>query len=184
MGGGESIPWYHSMHPYVNVSATAQVKLALGGCVACGTPADACGPWRVLDMGAGAPRGGLLIPTGRTLPFSAFDGSSPVGGGPYPNATYYDDEFKPERPDTPACEHAGISVSDPAHPGDTVTIWGDSSFGVFQVFTGSFTWGDQSVAIEPMSAAADAYNNGDGLAVVPAGGERTDTMGIRFDKSR
>jgi len=171
-----SLPFFHSMHPYVNVSSTSDVTLRLGGCEACGTPASACGDWRLLDMGPLAPREGALIPLGPTTPFTAFDGSRPIGGQA-PNATYYDDEFKMTAP-RDVCPHAGVALTDPRWPGETVTIWGDSHFGVFQVFTGSFTWGEQSVAIEPMSAAADAYNNGDGLTVLAAGASHTDSLGI------
>lgn len=175
---GESLPFFHSMHPYVNVSQTAEAALRLGPCEQCGTPTGACSTWRQLDMGPLAPREGALIPTGITLPFTAFDGRKPVGGQA-PNATYYDDEFTMiEARD--ACSHAGVTLTDPSYPGDAVTVWGDPHFRVFQVFTGAFTWGEQSIAIEPMSGAADAYNSGNGVTVLAAGQTTTDSMGVFF----
>ena len=152
--------------------------LRLGPCEMCGEPAVNCNVWRKLDMGPLAPRAGPLLPLGTTSPFTAFDGSAPVGGSA-PNATYYDDEFTMTA-DVASCASAGVTLTDPSYPGDAVTVWGDSTFRVFQVFTGSFTWGEQSVAVEPMSGAANAYNTGDGLTVLPAGATHTDTMGIFF----
>ncbi|KAA0168738.1 hypothetical protein FNF27_07087 [Cafeteria roenbergensis] len=176
-----SLPFFHSMHPYVNVSRTSGVLLRLGPCEMCGEPRDSCEDWRRLDMGPLAPRAGPLLPLGTTSPFTAFDGSAPVGGSA-PNATYYDDEFTMTA-DAAHCGSAGVTLVDPSYPGDAVTVWGDSNFRVFQVFTGSFTWGEQSVAIEPMSGAANAYNTGDGLTVLAAGATHTDEMGIYFRAS-
>ena len=54
---------------------------------------DRCQKFNHVLMGAGAPRHGDLLPTGRTEPEIRFSGAAPIGGTKS-NPTYYDDEFK------------------------------------------------------------------------------------------
>jgi aldose 1-epimerase len=60
-----------------------------------------------------------------------------------------------------------------AADGRTVSLWADEQFGYVQVFiTRRFPRGDElmtAVAIEPMTAPADAFNSGDGLRWVKPG---------------
>lgn len=52
-----------------------------------------------------------------------------------------------------------------AQNGETVTVWGDHNFAYVQIFTpDNFPTGvGKAVAIEPMTAPADAFNTGEGL---------------------
>ena len=51
-----------------------------------------------------------------------------------------------------------------------VVLWQDSNFRFVHVFTGSNSiFHENAVAIEPMSAMADAYNNHDHLTTLSAG---------------
>jgi len=61
-------------------------------------------------------------------------------------------------------------------------IWLDRSFGFVQVFTGD-TLPDRSrrrlgIAVEPTSSAPNAFNNGDGLIVLPPGGSFEGRWGV------
>jgi aldose 1-epimerase len=61
-------------------------------------------------------------------------------------------------------------------------VWLDRSFGFVQVYTGD-TLPDRArrrlgIAVEPMTCAPDAFNSGDGLIVLPAGGSFEGRWGI------
>jgi aldose 1-epimerase len=71
-------------------------------------------------------------------------------------------------------------------PGDDrrLTLWMDDRFRFVQVYTGD-TLPDRArrrggVAIEPMTCAPDAFNSGDGLAVLAPGGSFSARCGLRF----
>jgi len=54
--------------------------------------------------------------------------------------------------------------------GAVMRLQGDHHYRWFHVFTGARSlWGEPAVAMEPMSAMADAYNNHDGLSVLIPG---------------
>lgn len=60
-----------------------------------------------------------------------------------------------------------------------VVLWQDSNFRFVQVFTGSASgFGENAVAIEPMSAMADSYNNHDHLSILSGGEEWNGAFGV------
>lgn len=65
--------------------------------------------------------------------------------------------------------------------GNTTTLWQDENFGWVQFFTHrSYPGHDVAVAVEPMTAPADALNSGDGLIWIAPEDTLTATWGIRF----
>ena len=53
-----------------------------------------------------------------------------------------------------------------------------------ELFTGALAdHGSASVAFEPMSGMADAYNNHDGLVTISAGGSWSGTFGVRVEEA-
>ena len=53
-----------------------------------------------------------------------------------------------------------------------------------ELFTGALAdHGSASVAFEPMSGMADAYNNHDGLVAISAGGSWSGTFGLRVEEA-
>ena len=164
----DALPFFNSWHPYFKVADVAAARIELDGCAPPGLPS---GGWRHVVMGAGAPRLGDLIPTGHSEPWTKFDGTNPIGGTPK-TPTYYDDEFKSTLPPsaavTAACgPHFRTRLIDVGGAGDASVLFSDRQHNVVQVFTGAKeTWGWDAVAIEPMSALADAFNNGDGVHVL------------------
>lgn len=71
-----------------------------------------------------------------------------------------------------------------APDGRALTIWGDGAFGCVQLFTPeSFPRSDgpaRAVAIEPMTAPADAFNSGKGVRWLAPGEEWTVRWGVRY----
>lgn len=71
-----------------------------------------------------------------------------------------------------------------APDGRTVSIWADSAFEYVQVYT-TTTFpgedGDVAIAIEPMTAPAEAFNSGRGLRWLDPGEEWQISWGIRFE---
>jgi aldose 1-epimerase len=72
-----------------------------------------------------------------------------------------------------------------AADGRVVSLWADENFGYVQVFiTRDYPSGDgliTAVAIEPMTAPADAFNSGDGLRWLDPGESWSMSWGIRYD---
>ena len=65
-----------------------------------------------------------------------------------------------------------MTLSDPRSPA-AVSLWMDEAFGYLMLFTGD-TIADpdrrrRGLAVEPMTAAPDAFNSGDGLLVLDPG---------------
>ena len=105
------------------------------------------------------------IPTGITTEFTGFDGSKPIGGSAT-NPTHYDDAYKSIGNADTVCSMFKTSLYDPP-TGQTVVLYQDSSFPLLQVFTGIVNGtGEDAVAIEPMSAMANAFNNHDNLEIL------------------
>ena len=179
----DALPFFNSWHPYFKVADVAAARIELDGCAPPGLPS---GGWRHVVMGAGAPRLGDLIPTGHSEPWTKFDGTNPIGGMPKA-PTYYDDEFKSTLPPsaavTAACgPHFRTRLIDAGGAGDASVLFSDRQHNVVQVFSGAKeTWGWDAVAIEPMSALADAFNNGDGVHVLSAGESFDATYGVTLD---
>lgn len=61
--------------------------------------------------------------------------------------------------------------------GVSVALWQDKSYPYLQVYTPPSR---SSIAIEPMSAATDAFNSGDGLLVLDSGKEFHGSCGVRL----
>ncbi|MBG6239124.1 aldose 1-epimerase [Mycetocola sp. CAN_C7] len=69
-----------------------------------------------------------------------------------------------------------------APDGRTVTVWGDENFAYWQVFTTELYPGQsKAVAIEPMTAPADAFNSGQGLKWLAPGETWEASWGVRAD---
>jgi aldose 1-epimerase len=71
-----------------------------------------------------------------------------------------------------ATGRATVALTDP-RSGDAVRLWMDEAFGYLMLFTGD-TVADparrrRGLAVEPMTAAPDAFNSGDGLIVLRPG---------------
>jgi aldose 1-epimerase len=75
-----------------------------------------------------------------------------------------------------------------APDGRTVSLWTDENFGYVQVFiTRAFPCGDghrTAVAIEPMTAPADAFNSGEGLRWIRPGESWSASWAIRYQGAR
>ncbi|GAS98677.1 aldose epimerase [Mycolicibacterium canariasense] len=71
-----------------------------------------------------------------------------------------------------------------APDGQTVSLWADQQFGYIQVFTTRrYPVGDQfvtAVAVEPMTAPADALNSGEGLRWLEPGDSWSASWSIRY----
>ena len=80
--GGMALPWTTSWHPYFAVSDVSATRIRFDTCGG--------GAWRHLRVGPGGPRGGDLIPTGKTSAWTRFDGKTPLGGT-LARPTYFDD---------------------------------------------------------------------------------------------
>ena len=166
----QALPFTASWHPYFQVSDVSAATIKFGSCDG--------GGWRHLQVGPGGPRGGDLIPTGRSQAWSKFDGSHPIGGN-RTHPTYYDDEFTSTLPTPVPCSvrtgdgvlrpnSISHSISDGA---GTVSLAGQGlAAHTWQLFTGAREgWGWDAIALEPMAGLADAYNNGADLSVLQPG---------------
>jgi len=75
-----------------------------------------------------------------------------------------------------------------APDGRTVSLWADEQFGYLQVFiTREFPRAGGSttaVAVEPMTAPADAFNSGEGLRWIPPGESWSMSWAIRYDDAK
>ncbi len=74
-----------------------------------------------------------------------------------------------------------------APDGRTVSLWADEHFGYVQVFiTRKFPRGggyQTAVAIEPMTAPADAFNSGEGLRWLDSGDDWFASWAIRYQNA-
>jgi len=157
---GQALPWYNSWHPYFKVADVSRAIIEL----------DKCSDWNHVVMPPGAPRKGSLIPTGQTQPINQTKYSGKVRiGGSSDKPTYLDDEFKATA-SVHDCPRLANLIIDPV-VGEAVALWGDPQYRVFQIFTGGrevFPEHWSAVAMEPMSALANGYNNHDGVTVLSA----------------
>lgn len=75
---------------------------------------------------------------------------------------------------------SGHGVAEVRTPSGGARLWCDPAFGYLQVFTvDEVTAGQPGIAIEPMSAAPNAFNSGDGLVVLDPGAVWTGSWGIQ-----
>ncbi len=155
----ESAPYAAGAHPYL--------------CVGDG-PVD--------DLELTLPAGRRFLCDDRLLPV----GSEPVIGTPYDfrsarllGDTALDDGFT----DLVRDEHgrATTVLRDPG-TGAGVELWVDEAWTCLQVFTadGVPRTARRSIAVEPMTAPADALNSGEGLVVLDPGRVHTGSWGIRI----
>jgi len=169
-----SLPFYNSWHPYFLCDVATSTVIF-----------DPCTRWNHVDVYNDSNLYSNMIPTGRTTASNPFNGSTPIGGTSS-TPTYYDDEYKPtfrcgsngkERPGfLPAFHH---KINDPS-TATTVVLWAEAEkYPFVQIFTGaSVKFGFNAVALEPMSAECDAYNNFDALRILSGGETWSGTMGV------
>ena len=143
--------FYIGWHPYFRCSVYESVITF-----------DKCTRWAHVQLNSRA------IPTGVTSEFKGFDGSTPIGGSAT-NPTHYDDAYKAIGRNDTTCSMFKTSLYDPATD-QTVVLYQDSNFPFLQVFTGIVSGtGEDAVAIEPMSAMTDSFNNHDHLQILSGG---------------
>lgn len=114
---------------------------------------DQCTGWNHIQLNSNA------NPTGTTALGVPFDGNTPIGGNAS-NPTAYDDEYKASLPPT-ECSQIKTKLYDP-DTDKTVVLHQSANMRFLQVFTGL----TGTVAIEPMSGMADAFNNHDHLSIL------------------
>lgn len=111
-------------------------------------------------------------------------GSEPVAGTPYDftqprliGTTALDDGFTDLERDGQG--RATTTLRDPG-TGHGVALWVDETWTCLQVFTADEVphTARRSIAVEPMTAPADALNSGEGLVVLEPGQEHTGSWGI------
>ena len=156
-GYGFPLPFYIGWHPYFKCTPHSAVITL-----------DPCHEWTHVDLNTNQ------NPTGHTTRHNPFDGSSPIGGQPG-SPTQYDDEYKSLRSGSFCGQILETRIHDHASQ-QTVVVWQDFDNHFVHVFTGYQD--EPSVAVEPMSAMADAFNNHDGLSVLSDGQSWKGSFGV------
>lgn len=136
------LPMYIGWHPYF-LCTTHKAIITF----------DQCTTWNHIQLNSNA------NPTGITTLGVPFDGNTPIGGTAT-NPTAYDDEYKAAMPPG-VCGGITTKLYDPDTQ-KTVVLHQSANMRLLQVFTGIVG----TVAIEPMSGMADAFNNHDHLSVL------------------
>ncbi len=145
------IPVYVGWHPYFACTAYSSTVTL-----------DPTVSWSHVELNRN------LNPTGITTLGSPFDGSTPIGGSST-EPTFYDDEYKSITP-PPSNGFITTKLHDSASD-KTIVLSQSPNMRFVHVFTGSTTgFGEGSVAIEPMSGMADAFNNHDHLTILSGQG--------------
>lgn len=149
--GKEAMPFGDGWHPYFKTGTLVdRLQLILPDC-------------EELEVDGG------LIPTGKKKPYTRFSDLETIG------KTEFDTPFAikvRERDDT-----AYIQLYDPDR-NFQITLWqevGKNKYNYFQIY---IPQDRQSIAIEPMTCAPDAFNNGIGLIVLEPGESFTGTYGV------
>ncbi|OWY26113.1 aldose 1-epimerase [Sphingobacteriales bacterium UPWRP_1] len=149
--GAAPLPFADGWHPYFTLGSQTvnQLFLRLPAC-------------RELQTNP------LQIPTGQLLPYSKFEQLTPIGN------TELDTGFailpQPENTATTTLFNATENL--------TLNIWQQvkpNSYNYLQIFTPPHR---QSIAIEPMTAAPDCFNNGMGLQMLQPGAIFTASYGV------
>lgn len=154
------MPFYMGWHPYFACTAYKAYVVF-----------DKCTPWNHVELNDN------MDPTGITRLYHGFNGTEPIGGTET-NPTFYDDEFKPSRPNHPSCDVMQTRIYD-VPTKQTVVLWQDHNYRLVHIFTGSeASFHKDAIAIEPMSGMADAYNNHDHLSILSGGEEWSGTFGV------
>ncbi|MEO1434399.1 MAG: aldose 1-epimerase [Bacteroidota bacterium] len=107
-----------------------------------------------------------MIPTGKLLEFNDFQALQAL------NAQEFDTGFVVDVSEDQV-------ATDLHHPltGLQLSVWQDANYPYLQIYTPPHR---QSIAIEPMSCATDAFNNGQGLIVLEPGAQFTGQYGIQI----
>ena len=147
------LPFYVGWHPYFLCTAYKAYVIL-----------DQCLQWNHVELDSNTD------PTGFSKLYHGFNGSTPIGGNKT-NPTPYDDEFKPRSGPT-VCDVIETQVHD-TETDHTIVLWQDSSFRLVHIFTV-----ENAIAVEPMSAMADAYNNHDHLTVLSGGEMWSGSIGV------
>ena len=143
--------FYVGWHPYFKCSVYQSVITF-----------DKCTRWAHVMLDSRA------IPTGITSEFKGFNGSTTIGGSAS-NPTHYDDAYKAIGSSDGTCSMFKTSLYDP-DTDQTVVLYQDKNFPFLQVFTGIVSvTGEEAMAIEPMSAMTDSFNNHDHLEILSGG---------------
>jgi len=164
----QPLPFSHAWHSYFAVSDMSTAAVVF----------DRCSRWNHLRVGNDSPIEGDLIPTGFTEPWTRFDGT-PLGGT-RDRPTYYDDEFKATA--APAeCPVLHTRIRD--GPVTTV-LWQDATFRFLQVYTGTrAVLGEDAIALEAMSSAADSWNNMQGVHILQPDEVLSGSFGVYLEET-
>jgi aldose 1-epimerase len=157
--GDGPLPFGAGFHPYLTPGAEWVDEARLHAPAHVWLPADERG-----------------IPTGERRPASD---ALPDGGGPIGDAVL-DHCLTGLARDADGL--ARVRLARPS--GAATTLWMDGLFGYLMVFTGDTLARDRrrrALAIEPMTCAPDAFNNGEGLIVLAPGEPVTGRWGISVD---
>lgn len=157
-GDGTPLPFYVGWHPYFKCTPETTI-----------VEFDPCHKWVNVELNAN------MDPTGVTNNFNPFDGTKPIGGEPG-KPTFYDSEFKSLMSGSQCGGSTTQAMITDQASGQSMVLWQDFDNHIMHVYTGYTEEG--SVAVEPMSAMADAYNNGDGLSILSGGQSWTGSFGI------
>lgn len=158
--GDRACPYALGFHPYISTGRDV--------------PLDDC----TLQLDATR----RLLPDGRLIPI----GDEPVEGTDYDflvarslAGRSLDDAFGGVIADDAGVSWARVASAD----GRTVEIWADASFGFWQVYSGDFLPAHlrrRSLAVEPMTAAPNAFQSGDGVRRLEPGSSVTTRWGARL----
>lgn len=156
--GDSAVPFGLATHPYVLVP---------------GVPVD--------DLTLRVPAHSRLLVDARLLPI----GAARVGGTEYDftegrrlGPTVLDTAFGEVEADPDGGSHVDVTAPD----GRGVTVWADSSFGWWQVYSSDTLPADRlrkALAIEPMTCPPDAFRSGRDLITLDPGASWRGTWGIR-----
>ncbi|WP_035768875.1 aldose 1-epimerase family protein [Arthrobacter castelli] len=153
---GVDIPFAVGAHPYLRIGDIPSEELTL-----------------TINAGTRLATNDRLIPTGTEPVAGSFD----LREGRKVADLDLDTCFTDLAFDDGRCSHT-LSADD----GRTVTLWMDEEFAYTQVFvTDQFPGRAKAVAMEPMTAPADAFNSGDGLRWLEPGGMFRAAWGISAD---
>lgn len=157
--GGEPAPVAVGTHPFVKIGGVRTEDLTLR-----------------LDAASHIDVDDRLLPTGEV----------PVAGtewdfrdGRRVGDVSLDDAFGELSSDDDGCIEHTLTAPD----GRTVSVWAEDEFGFVQVFTTREypgEDGDVAIAVEPMTAPAEAFNSGRGLRWLDPGEAWRGSWGIRF----
>lgn len=152
------LPMYVGWHPYF-LCTTNEAVITF----------DTCTGWNHIGLNSN------LNPTGITTFGTPFDGNTPIGGNAT-NPTSYDDEYKATMPPS-VCNEIKTKLHDPGTD-KTIVLYQSPEMRFIQVFTGL----TGTIAIEPMSGMADAFNNHDHLTILSgAGGTWQGSFGVYLE---